>query len=146
MLLCMAASQSIQDTWDNQAIVFKECIALPLQSCIDLQEPMLDPTASAEGASQATAAAAAASGPLGMASMVEEFLADSFLHQLFAKFFGMLHEEASVVNRQLQTVSKQVQQLLEQRLGWDFDVQGFGQDDEEDEYAPVIVQLDDVTL
>lgn len=85
-------------------------------------------------------------GPFGMTSLVEEFLADSFLQQLFAKYFAMLADEAPLLNTQLQSVSKQVQQLLEQKLGWDFQVQGVGQDDDEDEYAPVVVQLDNVTL
>lgn len=141
VLLCMAG----QDLWHYQGNAVNKCIAFPLQSCSGLQEPTLNPGASAEGAGEA--AAAAATGPLGMASMVEEFLADSFLHQLFAKFFGMLYEEAAVVHKQLQTVSKQMQQLLEQRLGWDFDIQGLGQDhNEDDEYAPVVVQLDGITL
>ena len=107
-----------------------------------MQEPGRDPEAPPEVEGQTSGV----EGPFGMASMVEEFLADSFLQQLFAKYFGMLGDEAPVVNRQLQSVSKQVQQLLEQRLGWDFDVQGTGQNDEEDEYAPVVVQLDSVTL
>lgn len=85
-------------------------------------------------------------GPFGMASLVDEFLADSFLQQLFAKYFGMLDDEAPLLNRQLQAVSRQVQQLLEQRLGWYFAVQGIGQDEEVDEYAPVVVQLDNITL
>lgn len=99
----------------------------------------------AEAASEVAGQAAAAAGPFGMASVVEEFLADSFLQQLFAKFFGLLNEEIPV-NSQIRSVSKQVQQLLEQRLGWDFVVQGVGQDDMDDEYAPVVVQLDSVTL
>ncbi len=78
--------------------------------------------------------------------MVEELLADSFLQQLFARFFGMLHEEAASVDRRLQAASKQVQQLLQQKLGWEFDFQDVGLDEEEDEYAPVVVQLDEVQL
>ena len=109
---------------------------------VSVQEPGIASEATPEAAGQASAAA----GPFGMASMVEEFLADSFLQQLFAKFFGMLYEEAPKLNSQVQSVSKQLQQLLEQRLGWDFDVHSVGQDDEDDEYAPVVVQLDSVTL
>lgn len=106
-----------------------------------MQEAAVEPEAAAEVAGQAPAAA----GPFGMASVVEEFMADSFLQQLFAKFFGMVNEEVSA-NSQIRSVSKQVQQLLEQRLGWDFVVQGVGQNDIDDEYAPVVVQLDSVTL
>lgn len=98
-----------------------------------------------EAASEVAGQAAAPAGPFGMASIVEEFLADSFLQQLFAKFFGVLNEEAPI-NSQIRSVSKKVQQLLEQRVGWDFVVQGVGQDDVDDEYAPVVVQLDSVTL
>ena len=54
--------------------------------------------------------------------------------------------EAPKLNSQVQSVSKQLQRLLEQRLGWEFDVHSVGQDDEDDEYAPVVVQLDHVTL
>lgn len=113
-----------------------------VDAVVALQEP-----AKALGASPKVGGqASGVDGPFGMAAMVEEFLADSFLQQLFAKYFAMLADEAPVLNRQLQSVSKQVQQLLEQRLGWDFQVQGVGQDDDEDEYAPVVVQLDNVTL
>lgn len=104
-----------------------------------MQEPGIASEATPEAAGQASAAA----GPFGM---VEEFLADSFLQQLFAKFFGMLYEQAPKMNSRVQSVSKQLQRLLEQRLGWDFDVHSVGQDDEDDEYAPVVVQLDSVTL
>ena len=81
-----------------------------------------------------------------MTSMVSEFLADSFLQQLFAKFFAMLHEEQAVVKRPMKVLAKQLQQILEQQLGWDFTVQCIGQDDADDEYAPVVVQLDSVDL
>lgn len=78
--------------------------------------------------------------------MVEELLADSFLQQLFAQFFGMLHEEVAAANPQLHAVSKRVQQLLQQKLGWEFDFRDVGLDEEDDEYAPVVVQLDEVQL
>lgn len=78
--------------------------------------------------------------------VIEELLADSFLQQLFAQFFGMLHEEAAAVNIKLLAASQQVQQLLQEKLGWDFDVQDIGRDEEEDEYAPTVVQLDGVQL
>lgn len=79
--------------------------------------------------------------------IIEELLADSFLQQLFAQFFSMLHEEAATVNPKLLAASKQVQQLLQEKLGWEFDFQDVGLDDEEeDEYAPTVVQLDGVQL
>lgn len=78
--------------------------------------------------------------------IIEELLADSFLQQLFAQFFNMLHEEAATVNAKLLAASKQVQQLLQEKLGWEFDFQDVGLDEEEDEYAPTVVQLDGVQL
>jgi len=79
--------------------------------------------------------------------IIEELLADSFLQQLFAQFFSMLHEEAATVNLKLLAASKQMQQLLQGKLGWEFDFQDVGLDDEEeDEYAPTVVQLDGVQL
>jgi len=39
-----------------------------------------------------------------------------------------------------------VQQLLQEKLGWEFDFQDVGLDEEEDEYAPTVVQLDGVQL
>ena len=78
--------------------------------------------------------------------IIEELLADSFLQQLFAQFFSMLHEEAARVSPKLLAASKQVQQLLQEKLGWEFGVQDVGLDEEEDEYAPTVVQLDGVQL
>ena len=78
--------------------------------------------------------------------IIEELLADSFLQQLFAQFFSMLHEEAATVNSKLLAASKQVQQLLQEKLGWEFNFQDVGLDEEEDEYAPTVVQLDGVQL
>ncbi len=78
--------------------------------------------------------------------IIEELLADSFLQQLFAHFFSMLHEEGATVNSKLLAASKQVQQLLQEKLGWEFDFQDVGLDEEEDEYAPTVVQLDGVQL
>ena len=112
---------------------------LPL---VDAYVPLQEPGIASEAD---TGAAPAAAGPFGLASMVEEFLADSFLQQLFAKFFGMLYE-APNLNTQVQSLSKQLQRLLEQRLGWGLDEHGYGQGDEDDEYAPVVVQLDNVIL
>ena len=78
--------------------------------------------------------------------MVEELLADSFLQQLFAHFFEMLEEEAAAVDNQLQLASKHVQQFLQQKLGCGFDFQDVGLDEDDDEFAPVVVQLDEVQL
>lgn len=77
--------------------------------------------------------------------LVQELLADSFLQQLFAQFFQTLHEEARLVQPNLKAASTQLQTLLRQRLQWDFDMKEVG-DDDDDEYAPVIVQLDEAHL
>lgn len=80
--------------------------------------------------------------PYGM-PLVEEMLADSFLHQLFEQFFQTLHEEAGQVQAALKTASTQLQLLLQHKLNWQFDVQEVGDDDDDNEYAPVIVQLEE---
>lgn len=88
----------------------------------------------------------AAATPVGM-PLAEEMLADSFLQQLFGQFLQYLHEESLRVQPKLKAVSRQLQELFQQKLGWDFGWQVIGpDDDDDDEYAPVIVQLDDVQL
>ena len=72
-------------------------------------------------------------------------MADSFLQQLFSQFFCVLHEAAGV-SPKLQAASKQLQQLLQQKLAWEFEIWDVGVDEEDDEYAPVVVQLDGVQL
>lgn len=78
--------------------------------------------------------------------VLEEMLADSFLQQLFGQFFQALHEEGSLVQPKLKAVSTQLQSLLRQKLGWDFEWEVIGEEDEDDEYAPVVVQLDEAHL
>lgn len=87
--------------------------------------------------------AAAAATPFGM-PVVEELLADSFLQQLFGQFFQVLHEEGGVVQPKLKAASSQLQMLLRLKLGWEFDLEEV--EDEDDEYAPVVVQLDEAHL
>ncbi|CAI9110600.1 OLC1v1010654C1 [Oldenlandia corymbosa var. corymbosa] len=74
----------------------------------------------------------------------ESFLsADSFLHHLCKDFFSLVLE-ASVIDGDLLSWTRNLKQLLEDSLGWDFQeksaVDGmFFEDD--DEYAPVVVEM-----
>ena len=79
--------------------------------------------------------------------LVEEMLADSFLHQAFQRFFeGLQDQAASAVPAELATASQQLQACLQRRLGWDFAVQDLGHPDSDDEYAPVVVALNEAAL
>ena len=86
---------------------------------------------------------AAAATPFGM-PMVEELLVDSFLQQIFGQFFQTLHEEGAQVQPKLKAFSSQLQTLFRHKLGWEFDLEEL--EGEEDEYAPVVVQLDEAHL
>eukprot|EP00891_Asterochloris_glomerata_P008767 jgi/Astpho2/8767/e_gw1.00128.29.1_t len=79
--------------------------------------------------------------------LVEEMLADSFLHQAFQRFFEGLQDQAtSAMPPGLAKASQQLQACLQRRLGWDFAVQDLGHPDSDDEYAPVVVALNEVAL
>ncbi|KAL0549139.1 hypothetical protein IC582_013620 [Cucumis melo] len=72
------------------------------------------------------------------------FSADSFLHHLCKDFFSLVLE-APVVDGDLLTWTRKLKELLENRLGWKFhniatDGISF---DEDDEFAPVVVRLDE---
>ena len=74
-------------------------------------------------------------------------LADSFLHQAFQRFFEGLQDQATrAVPPELASASQQLQACLQRSLGWDFAVQELGHPDSDDEYAPVVVALNEATL
>ena len=79
--------------------------------------------------------------------LVDEMLADSFLHQAFQRFFeGLQDQAASAVPAELASASQQLQAGLQRRLGWHFAVQDLEHPDSDDEYAPVVVALNEATL
>ncbi|KGN66901.2 protein AAR2 homolog isoform X2 [Cucumis sativus] len=72
------------------------------------------------------------------------FSADSFLHHLCKDFFSLVLE-APVVDGDLLTWTRKLKELLENRLGWKFQniaIDGISFD-EDDEFAPVVVRMDD---
>ncbi|CAK9317987.1 unnamed protein product [Citrullus colocynthis] len=73
------------------------------------------------------------------------FSADSFLYHLCKDFFSLVLE-ASVVDGDLLTWTRKLKELLEGRLGWKFQ-NNIATDgisfDEDDEFAPVVVRMDD---
>ncbi|KAK6266630.1 hypothetical protein QUC31_017467 [Theobroma cacao] len=73
------------------------------------------------------------------------FSSDSFLHHLCKDFFSLV-QDASVVDGDLLSWTRKLQELLENRLGWEFQ-QKSGVDgiyfEEDDEYAPVVEMLDE---
>ncbi|KAM1017690.1 hypothetical protein ACFX2A_048222 [Malus domestica] len=75
------------------------------------------------------------------------FSADSFLHRLFKEFF-LLVQDASVVDGDLLSWTRKLKELLENNLGWEFQndsaVDGM-HFEEDDEYAPVVEMLDDLS-
>ncbi|KAF8100006.1 hypothetical protein N665_0233s0009 [Sinapis alba] len=88
------------------------------------------------------------SGPeMGVLALLDDswLASDSFLHLLCKDFFALL-EEASVVDGDLLSWTRKFKELLESRLGWEFqkksDVDGI-YFDEDDEYAPVVEMLDE---
>ena len=79
--------------------------------------------------------------------VVEEMLADNFWHQAFQRFSeGLQDHTASAVPSELASASQQLQACLQRCLGWDFAVQAVRQPDSNDEYAPVVVALNEATL
>ncbi|CAN7053374.1 hypothetical protein IGI04_028291 [Brassica rapa subsp. trilocularis] len=88
------------------------------------------------------------SGPeMGVLALLDDswLASDSFLHLLCKDFFALV-EEASVVDGDLLSWTRKFKELLESRLGWEFqkksDVDGI-YFDEDDEYAPVVEMLDE---
>ncbi|KAJ0256105.1 hypothetical protein HA466_0091140 [Hirschfeldia incana] len=88
------------------------------------------------------------SGPeMGVLALLDDswLASDSFLHLLCKDFFALV-EEASVVDGDLLSWTRKFKELLENRLGWEFqkkgDVDGI-YFDEDDEYAPVVEMLDE---
>ncbi|XP_042001524.1 protein AAR2 homolog [Salvia splendens] len=85
--------------------------------------------------------------PQGVSALLEEswLSSDSFLHRLCKDFFSVVFE-APVVDGDLLTWTRRLRSLLEETIGWNFEENGAadGVDfDEEDEYAPVVVNLDE---
>ena len=96
---------------------------------------------------QASESGAGSSGMPAAFPLVEEMLADNFLHQAFQRFFeGLQDRTASAVPSELASASQQLQTCLQRCLGWDFAVQDVRQPDSDDEYAPVVVALNEATL
>ncbi|RID55389.1 hypothetical protein BRARA_G02654 [Brassica rapa] len=88
------------------------------------------------------------SGPeMGVLALLDDswLASDSFLHLLCKDFFALV-EEASVVDGDLLSWTRKFKELLESRLGWEFqkksDVDGI-YFDEDDEYAPVVETLNE---
>ncbi|KAJ4884088.1 AAR2 protein family [Raphanus sativus] len=88
------------------------------------------------------------SGPeMGVLALLDDswLASDSFLHLLCKDFFALVEEE-SVVDGDLLSWTRKFKELLENRLGWEFqkksDVDGIFFD-EDDEYAPVVEMLDE---
>ncbi|XP_038906837.1 protein AAR2 homolog isoform X2 [Benincasa hispida] len=76
------------------------------------------------------------------------FTADSFLYRLCKDFFSLVLE-APVVDGDLLTWTRKLKELLENRLGWKFqnNIAADGISfDEDDEFAPVVVRMDDSEL
>lgn len=75
----------------------------------------------------------------------ESWLSDSFLHHLCKDFFSLVLE-AQVVNGDLLSWTRKFEELLEDTLGWDFQQKNAVDGmycEEDDEFAPVVVMLDD---
>ncbi|KAG6412670.1 hypothetical protein SASPL_125354 [Salvia splendens] len=84
--------------------------------------------------------------PQGVSALLEEswLSSDSFLHRLCKDFFSVVFE-APVVDGDLLTWTRRLRSLLEETIGWNFKENGAADGidfDEEDEYAPVVVNLD----
>ncbi|CAM6098866.1 unnamed protein product [Calypogeia fissa] len=69
-------------------------------------------------------------------------LEDNFLKLLFKDFFNMLRD-ASPVDGELLRQASRLRNLVEKTLGWIFDVDNGGAE-EDDEYAPVVVDQEDL--
>ncbi|VVA94239.1 unnamed protein product [Arabis nemorensis] len=88
------------------------------------------------------------SGPeMGIHALLDDswLASDSFLHLLCKDFFALV-EEATVVDGDLLSWTKKLKELLENRLGWEFQKKSTSDGiffEEDDEYAPVIEMLDE---
>lgn len=84
---------------------------------------------------------------IAVSSLLDEswFSADSFLHRLCKDFF-LLVQDATVVDGDLLTWTRKLEELLENILGWEFQ-QNSAVDgiyfEEDDEFAPVVEMLDE---
>eukprot|EP00877_Chromochloris_zofingiensis_P000739 jgi/Chrzof1/10666/Cz05g07160.t1 len=76
-------------------------------------------------------------------TFVDELLEDSFLKRSFGDFFEMLRDNISQAPSALVSQASQLEDLLRQRLGWDYRLQPLhdGADEDDDEYGPVVVEL-----
>ncbi|KAI3915884.1 hypothetical protein MKW98_004325 [Papaver atlanticum] len=72
---------------------------------------------------------------------------DSFLLHLCKNFFSLV-QEASVIDGDLLSWTRKLEQLLLTTSGWDFTHDGAVDDlyDEDDEFAPVVVMLDETSI
>ncbi|CAH2065700.1 unnamed protein product, partial [Thlaspi arvense] len=86
------------------------------------------------------------SGPeMGLQALLDDswLASDSFLHLLCKEFFALV-DETSVVDGDLLSWTRKFKELLENRLGWEFQKKSDGiHFDEDDEYAPVVEMLDE---
>ncbi|XP_059449846.1 uncharacterized protein LOC132180879 isoform X1 [Corylus avellana] len=88
------------------------------------------------------------SGAVGQASTLLDdswFSADSFLHHLCKDFFSLM-QDASPVDGHLLSWTRKLRELLENSLGWDFQLTSAVDGmhfEENDEFAPVVEMLDD---
>ncbi|PRW45575.1 AAR2-like protein [Chlorella sorokiniana] len=78
--------------------------------------------------------------PLG-APIVDELLQDSFLRRLTTQFFQMLHEERAQVSPGLAEQAAAVSGVLQRTLGWGVQIVTDLDESEDDEDAPVVVEL-----
>ncbi|GMH19019.1 hypothetical protein Nepgr_020860 [Nepenthes gracilis] len=73
------------------------------------------------------------------------FSDDSFLHYLCKDFFSLVNE-ASVVDGDLLTWTRKLRELLENSLGWNFQLSSAvdgGHHEWDDEFAPVVEMVDE---
>uniref|UniRef100_A0A2N9IEW9 Protein AAR2 homolog n=1 Tax=Fagus sylvatica TaxID=28930 RepID=A0A2N9IEW9_FAGSY len=82
----------------------------------------------------------------GVSALLDDswFSADSFLHHLCKDFFSLM-QDASSVDGHLLSWTRKLKELLENNLGWEFQLNSAvdGIYFEDDEFAPVVEMLDD---
>ncbi|OMO55566.1 A1 cistron-splicing factor, AAR2 [Corchorus capsularis] len=86
-------------------------------------------------------------GETGASALLDDswFSSDSFLHRLCKDFFSLV-QDASVVDGDLLSWTRKLQELLETSLGWEFQPKSAVDGiyfEEDDEYAPVVEMLDE---